>query len=140
MRKKIILLIVGVIVILMLMVCMHTQSAGTAEKTATTTGEDNNIVVNYANIQDVKDGYKYASHEPIYLNGNDDFTEENGVTGGNGTESDPYIIEEWDINASGADGIEIRNTDVYFIIRNCVIHDGWTGDWTTSHYGIWKLS
>ncbi|MBU3902481.1 MAG: right-handed parallel beta-helix repeat-containing protein, partial [Candidatus Thermoplasmatota archaeon] len=60
-------------------------------------------------------------HEPIHIYGNDDFTEENGVVNGSGTESDPYIIEGWDIDASQGSnaGIEIRNTNVYFIIRNC---------------------
>lgn len=66
----------------------------------------------------------YTSHDPIYINGNADFTAENGVTGGTGSSSDPYIIEGWDINASSADGIAIRNTDAYFIIRNCYVHDG----------------
>jgi parallel beta-helix repeat protein len=66
----------------------------------------------------------YITHAPIYINGNADFTAENGVTGGTGTQSDPYIIEGWDINASSDNGIEIWYTDVYFIIRNCYVHDG----------------
>ena len=64
-------------------------------------------------------------HEPILIIGNDDFTPANGVTGGSGTKSDPFIIEGWDINASTADGIEIRVTDIHFVIRDCVIHDGY---------------
>jgi parallel beta-helix repeat protein len=52
------------------------------------------------------------------------FNYTNGVSSGSGTASSPYIIENWDINASSAHGIKIQNTDVYFIIRNCVIHDG----------------
>ncbi len=32
-------------------------------------------------------------HPPILINGNGGFTTENGVTGGSGTASDPYIIE-----------------------------------------------
>ena len=47
----------------------------------------------------------YTQHDPIYIHGNDDFTSENGVTGGSGTSNDPYIIEDWDINASSQDGI-----------------------------------
>ncbi|MDI6856685.1 MAG: hypothetical protein QMD21_07895 [Candidatus Thermoplasmatota archaeon] len=67
-----------------------------------------------------------TAHGPIYIDGNDNFIAANGVSNpeATGTESDPYIIENWDINASSANGIEIRNTDVYFIIRNCTIHDG----------------
>ncbi|MDI6856298.1 MAG: NosD domain-containing protein [Candidatus Thermoplasmatota archaeon] len=66
-------------------------------------------------------------HDPIHIDGNGDFTFENGVSSGSGTESDPYIIENWDINASSADlghGIEVYDTDVHFVIKNCYIHDG----------------
>ena len=86
---------------------------------------EKNGCADYAETQDARDGCKYASHEPIYINGNDDFVVgQNGVVSGSGTEIDPYIIENWDINASSANGIEIRNTSLHFIIRNCLIHDG----------------
>jgi parallel beta-helix repeat protein len=66
----------------------------------------------------------YTTHDPIYIKGNAAFTPANGVTGGSGTQSDPYIIEGWDINALSDHGIEICNTDMYFVIRNCYVHDG----------------
>ena len=63
-----------------------------------------------------------AEHAPIYIDGNADFSDgdDDGVSNPSaaGTESDPYIIENWDINTSSANGIEIRNTDKYFIIRD----------------------
>ncbi|MBN1861367.1 MAG: right-handed parallel beta-helix repeat-containing protein [Candidatus Thermoplasmatota archaeon] len=64
-----------------------------------------------------------GNHAPIQIIGNDQFTIENGVTGGSGTEEDPYIIENWIIenDGSASQGILINNTDVYFIIRNCII-------------------
>lgn len=63
------------------------------------------------------------THERIYIDGNKGFNIINGVVSGSGKSTDPYIIEDWDINASsGQNGIEIRNTDAYFIIRNCIIH------------------
>jgi len=65
-----------------------------------------------------------TSHSPIYIDGNAGFTTANGVTSGSGTENDPYIIENWDINASSADGIAIRNTTARFVIRNCHVHNG----------------
>jgi parallel beta-helix repeat protein len=65
-----------------------------------------------------------VTRDPILIDGNAGFTPANGVTSGSGTENNPYIIEGWDIKASSANGIEIRNTDAYFIIRNCYIHDG----------------
>jgi len=38
---------------------------------------------------------------PIIITGDNDFTEANGVTSGSGTAGDPYIIENWAIDASG---------------------------------------
>jgi parallel beta-helix repeat protein len=63
-------------------------------------------------------------HDPIYIDGNSGFTNASGVAWGSGTESDPYIIENWNINASLAHGINIQNTDVHFIIRYCHIYSG----------------
>jgi parallel beta-helix repeat protein len=66
-----------------------------------------------------------TSHAPIYINGNAGFTKQDPVNGGGyGTESDPYIIENWDISAENANGIWIENTTAYFIIRNCYVHSG----------------
>jgi len=65
------------------------------------------------------------NHPPIMIEGNDNFTSENGVTGGSGTEADPYILENWIIVGDGSisTGIVVNNTDVYFIIRNCTIYN-----------------
>lgn len=64
-----------------------------------------------------------GNHTPIRIIGNDEFLPENGVTGGSGTELDPYIIESWVIvsDGSASNGIFINNTDAFFIIRNCTI-------------------
>ncbi|MEW5760591.1 MAG: right-handed parallel beta-helix repeat-containing protein, partial [Candidatus Thermoplasmatota archaeon] len=70
-----------------------------------------------------------TARAPISINGNGSFTNANGVTSGTGTQSDPYIIENWDIDATNNDGIFIQNTDSYFIIRNCYIHDGKNNWW-----------
>ena len=60
----------------------------------------------------------------ILINGNEDLTPANGVTGGEGTEMDPYIIENWtiDVDSSGH-GIHIQNTDKYLILRNCTVQN-----------------
>jgi len=42
----------------------------------------------------------YETHDAIRIIGEDDSTMENGVTGGNGTLENPYIIEHWDIKAT----------------------------------------
>ena len=60
--------------------------------------------------------------EPIYIYGNSDFTCENGVVSGSGSQYDPYIIEGWHIIASGASyGINVEYVSKHFVIRNCII-------------------
>jgi parallel beta-helix repeat protein len=47
----------------------------------------------------------------------------NGVTSGNGSTANPYLIEGWDISApTTADGIHIEQTNVTLIIRNVNVH------------------
>jgi len=64
-----------------------------------------------------------GNHPPIYINGNENFTIENGVSSGSGTFEDPYLICDWIIAGNGmnCDGIFIENTNVFFMIRNCNI-------------------
>ncbi len=74
-----------------------------------------------------------APHGVIRINGDEDFTLENGVTDGSGTEADPYIIEDMDINGSGEGFcIFIGNTTKYFLVRDCEFHhgDGSDDTWT----------
>ncbi len=74
----------------------------------------------------------YQPHSPITIDGNAGFTSANGVTGGSGTLSDPYIIQGWDINASGIGccnaygnaGLVIEHTNASFIVRNVYVHQG----------------
>jgi hypothetical protein len=61
----------------------------------------------------------YTPHAPIYINGDENFTEENGVTGGSGTINDPYIIEGWNITKAPA--IRLKYTSSYFVIQNCLL-------------------
>jgi parallel beta-helix repeat protein len=55
----------------------------------------------------------------IAITNNYEFTVENGVCSGSGTAEDPYVIENWSIDA-GLDeyGISIHNTSRAFVIRN----------------------
>lgn len=64
-------------------------------------------------------GILATSHSPIYINGNAGFTSANGVVSGSGTSNDPYIISDWIIDSSSTNGINIRYTTAYFVIRNC---------------------
>jgi parallel beta-helix repeat protein len=78
-----------------------------------------------------------TSHNPIYINGNAGFTKPDPVNGGgSGTADDPYIIENWNISAENANGIEINNTTAYFIVRNCYVHDGRSNNSLAPRYGI----
>lgn len=67
------------------------------------------------------------THAPIAIYGDANFTAANGVTGGRGTTSDPYIIEGWDISAPGSTAILVRNTHAPFVIRNVQVHNSTTG-------------
>jgi parallel beta-helix repeat protein len=77
----------------------------------------------------------YATHNPILIIGNTGFTNECGVVWGSGTDTDPFLIQGWDINASTANGIEIRNASAHFIVRDCHIHDG-RFQWESNYSGI----
>jgi parallel beta-helix repeat protein len=66
----------------------------------------------------------------IRIHANDEFTATNGVVSGSGTQSDPFIIEGWTIDASSCDtgvwpyikvGIAVGSTSKYFVIRNCSV-------------------
>jgi len=64
-----------------------------------------------------------TSHAPISINGNTQLAAaSNG--GGDGTAGNPYIIENYVISASSANGIVIQNTTAYFIVRNCLVENG----------------
>jgi len=43
---------------------------------------------------------------------------------GSGTEGDPYLLENLEIDGLGGDCITIQNSNAYFIIRTCTLHNG----------------
>jgi len=57
----------------------------------------------------------------IHITSNSEFDSAHGVSGGSGTENDPYIIEDKVIDATTTHGIWIENTTAYFVIRNVSI-------------------
>jgi parallel beta-helix repeat protein len=78
-------------------------------------------------VQNSNKKSEYTTHSPISITGNAGFTKANGVVGGKGTASDPYLIEGWDINATkvtGIAGIAITDTTAWFVVRSCSVHDG----------------
>ena len=80
------------------------------------------IVTSLLTVHPVSALIRPRYHAPIVIDGNGDFTQQNGVTGGNGTANNPYTIEGWEIDTNLADGIAIRNTDANVIIQNIYIH------------------
>lgn len=68
----------------------------------------------------------YVSHSPILIDGDAGFTAANGVTAGNGTAADPFVIEGWDINGSSQgypSPLQVQATRAYFTVRNVSVHD-----------------
>ena len=80
------------------------------------------LIVSIPSITQPEEETTLKPHDPIYIDENQNFTLENGVVSGSGTEDDPYIIEGWEI-IGGDFGIRIEDTDVYFVIRNCAVRE-----------------
>jgi parallel beta-helix repeat protein len=74
-------------------------------------------------------------NDRIYIEGNSEFTANNGVSSGSGTQSDPYIIEDKHISAFHGNGVSIKNTTKYFVVRNCTVVNGSNNN-TYQHDGI----
>jgi parallel beta-helix repeat protein len=66
-----------------------------------------------------------SSH--ILIVGNANFTSANGVVSGNGTSINPYVIEGLSIEFESGDGISIRKTSAYFVIRDVAVRNSSNG-------------
>jgi parallel beta-helix repeat protein len=72
-------------------------------------------------------------HDSIWISGDIEFTQVNGVVSGDGSSQNPYVIEGWHIDApSNGSGIYIRATDACFVVRDVIIHSD-----RTSWFGIY---
>ena len=61
---------------------------------------------------------------PIRINSNADFDAAHGVSAGDGSAGNPWIIENYDINGTGYGYcIYIGNTTEHFVVRNCSLHE-----------------
>ncbi len=72
---------------------------------------------------------QYMIHSPILIEGEAELTSDNGITGGDGSPGNPYVIEGWDINISSAStvvpaGIAVSNITSSLVIRNVNVHSG----------------
>ncbi|MGB5910186.1 MAG: right-handed parallel beta-helix repeat-containing protein [Promethearchaeia archaeon] len=70
-------------------------------------------------------------HGPIIINGNGAFNLSNGVTFGDGTYGNPFLIEDFTIDIDGPTNcIFINNTNAYFKIQNCTLENSDTSGTT----------
>jgi len=118
MRRALAILLPLAIVVIVLMnaVTPFTTAVGTGAGQATSTTMPPAATL-FSEASELK------KRGPIMIYGDWGFTRENGVVAGSGTADDPYIIEGWEIDASGHSyGIYIWSTRAYFIIRNCKIY------------------
>lgn len=60
-------------------------------------------------------------HGSISITSDTGFNFTNGVTEGNGSFDNPFVIRDWLINVTNTTGISIINTKAYFFIRNCIV-------------------
>lgn len=61
-------------------------------------------------------------HAPVQIVGQQELKDAEVVVKGAGTENDPYIIEDWQIDASGSDyGLLIKNTEAHVLISELVV-------------------
>ncbi len=61
----------------------------------------------------------------IVIRSDAEFTASNGVISGEGSETDPYVVANWNIVGTYSQPcIEIRDTSLFFIIKDCVISNG----------------
>jgi len=74
---------------------------------------------------DSTDAVNDSQRGPISILGDAEFTTENGVIGGTGTEEDPYIIAAWEIVVPAGEyyGVRIENVTAQFVLRGLFIQN-----------------
>jgi parallel beta-helix repeat protein len=88
-------------------------------------GSESAIVENAPRSSQPIDG-NYVTHAPIAISSDSNFASQAASEGwlGDGTESNPYLIANYEINGSASGYcIAIQSTNVYFTIQNCYLHN-----------------
>ena len=62
-----------------------------------------------------------GAHDPISIDGNDALIAFCAGNGSDGSESNPYIIQNYEIDATSGSGIDLSNIDLYLNIQGCTI-------------------
>jgi parallel beta-helix repeat protein len=71
----------------------------------------------------VKYNVNYIASSPFRINSNAEFATSSKVTNGNGSEGNPWVIENFEINGTGYGYcIFIGNTTDYFVVKDCYLH------------------
>ena len=101
------------------------------------------ISIHPVEAQATKQSPSITPHAPILINSSSDFTPINGVSGGDGSPENPWIIENLSItsyiyvNTDGGVGrycVYVQFTNDYFIIRNCQISN------SSATFGIYAFN
>ena len=74
----------------------------------------------------VLDDTQYILHAPIIIDSDSEFALMAASEGwsGNGSVENPWIIDNYEIDGGGLNNcISIRNTTVYFTVKDCYLHD-----------------
>ncbi|MFX0102282.1 MAG: hypothetical protein ACFFCS_22145, partial [Candidatus Hodarchaeota archaeon] len=86
-------------------------------------------------------GATFTEVGQVRINTNDDFFYNTSglISGGNGSEENPWIIENVKIQPDDTDGIVIQDTNDHFILRNCWVWDVESMNWD-NHHGIYLIN
>ena len=121
------LLVVGILAILL----FSAFAAGVAGAGVHGNSKEEKSAGDFGKIVEIN-GVKYITHDVIRINNDTDFANQAAAEGwpGDGTQSNPYIISGYDIDAHGAgNAIYIGNTTVYFVVENCYLHNTSLQSW-----------
>lgn len=112
--KIIVLMTLGVMFVISSITIINNNLIINAESTKRTNSDNENLKISKVSGK-------------IHINNNWSDAKTAGICTGSGTESDPYIIENLEIDGGGLGCcILIENSDVYFKIENCYLNN--TGD------------
>jgi len=138
MKRTILLLILIGVAVFGLVACQQENESANGNETTTTSvvesTEENVAVADTESVNaegpvladaDVTEIADDSRHGPISILGNADFTTENGVVGGTGTQDDPYIIAGWEIVVPAGEyyGVRIENVTAQFVLRGLIIQN-----------------
>lgn len=110
-------LMLGIFILLILFVSFFNGSTS-----INTLDQDSDSNKESISTIDINQKRAITSDQPITITGNDQFT--NYANSGNGSLNAPFIIENYYIyntSNSNGNGVEIRNTDKFFILKNITI-------------------